>query len=639
MATFAPESNLRLYKNVDITGGQQILFQSKSAQSRYFQSKLISGSYLGNNLTYVRKSGQIKVDILPSVADTVDYLSFTNSNFENRTFYCKVINWEYVNNAVCAFTYYIDYFQTYMFDFTMRSGKILREHLSTVEYEKLQTDYLDMTVPEMFTQEPLAYGSGCEEMKKNTDGYEIQNEDYKLYLCVSQNPDGSEITQNKFVVSGMSLPSGYFVFENSANGSDALKVKINEYVANNNTSAILGLYLLPSSFVSQGAGIVKDLTSKVMNISGYNVYNKKLLRFPYRYIRVKTADGNVKEYQIEMFHGHNTGDIAFNMYCNIAGVPMLICTPYKYGHMNDESASTYNFDERIDCFQFPQMPYMTDGYLTYLASAYKNTVSSWTNEAKVARGGETALSNLKLNPDARLEATRSMDRGKTIGQAASDVFNSSNVFDASVNAGANILGNTIMAAMGYGTDLLGAAKRNVQNFTVTGQQELRNLQANTLAQAATIMEGNNFFGDIAGVASAAANGEYPSGNFSGARSAYVANDFHPGGADNYLAYKNNEICPQFQIVELRPDLLEKYDQFLKLYGLCSDRVGYPRVYNYIKNSSNQPKFVSGITGMTGEFAYTIMENCRVIGVNDTAAKFIETIFNSGCWFIKGESLL
>ena len=85
--------------------------------------------------------------------------------------------------------------------------------------------------------------------------------------------------------------------------------------------------------------------------------------------------------------------------------------------------------------------------------------------------------------------------------------------------------------------------------------------------------------------------------------------------------------------------LTLYDQFLKLYGLCSDRVGRPRIYNYIKNGADQPKFVSGITGMTGEFAYTIMENCRVIGLNDTAAKFIETIFNSGCWFIKGESLL
>ena len=651
MATYAPESNLRLYKNVDITGGQQIAFQSRNAQRQYFQSKLISGAYLGNDLTYVRKTGQIKVDITPSVADTVDYLSFTNSNFENRTFYCKVVNWEYVNNAVCAFTYYIDYFQTYMFDFTMRSGKILREHLSTTEYEKLQADYLDMTVPEMFTQEPLAYGTGCEEMFSNNTGFDFTNVDYYLYLCVSQNPDGSAIESGTdavpFQIRGFSLSSGFYKFPNNSPGMTSLKTLINEYVVNNNTSAILGLYFIPNGTIDETAASIIDLSNGIKDDP--NVYNKKLLRYPYRYIRVLGSDGNIKEYQIEKFKANEQGKFKFKIYCDIKGVPIIVCSPYKYGHENSANIqnTNYNFDERIDCFQFPQMPYMTDGYLTYLASAYKNTLTSYTTEYTGAQQDAYNVARQSWDPQFAAQAARqgSQDKAKAlIGAAAGGMYKEY------PNAGASIAGvitDTATGAAGLLPAFAGdlgitgatAGLKATMSALTANALETKQTQNNFMRQAATGIEAGNFFADSAGIAMAAANGEYPSGNFSGARNAYVANNYHTGGADNYLAYANNDVYPQFQIVKLRDDLLKKYDDFLKLYGLCSERAGRPRIYNYIKNSSNQPKFIDSFTGMTGSFCYTVMENCRVTGINDTAAKFIETIFNSGCWFIKGESLL
>ena len=111
MPLITPSSAVTLYKGINITAGENIIFKSIANQRAYFAKHAVTSV---NDCTYVRKTGRIRLEFPTATVAQCNYISFTNGAFENRTFYARIIDYEYINNVTTEIRYGIDYFQSFM---------------------------------------------------------------------------------------------------------------------------------------------------------------------------------------------------------------------------------------------------------------------------------------------------------------------------------------------------------------------------------------------------------------------------------------------------------------------------------------------------------------------------------------------
>ena len=127
-----PNSTIKLYANVDIDNGEQLVFSSVANQLAYFESCLAVSQV---PCTVVRKTGALRVEIAGNIISNCNYLSFTNPSFDDKIIYARIIDYDYINNECAEITYAIDYWQTWMFDVGYEPCFIEREHLSEADWE------------------------------------------------------------------------------------------------------------------------------------------------------------------------------------------------------------------------------------------------------------------------------------------------------------------------------------------------------------------------------------------------------------------------------------------------------------------------------------------------------------------------
>lgn len=166
-----PNTDITLYTGVDIGTCQQLAFSSLNKQRAYFQSKILK-QYV--NCTVVKeKIGVIKVAVKPvgqagtgeitgAELASANYMSFINPSFDNKTIYCYIVDYAYLNNETAEIRYMVDYWQTWLFDVTFDPMYIDREHLSQADWNTVEDNPYDPSVPQMLTGEPLPVAKGYE---------------------------------------------------------------------------------------------------------------------------------------------------------------------------------------------------------------------------------------------------------------------------------------------------------------------------------------------------------------------------------------------------------------------------------------------------------------------------------------------
>ena len=100
-------------------------FASEDAQNTYFASKVFTSIDLGDDYAYIRERQQIVVDFTKDQLQGVNYLRFNNNN---KWWYAFIISKDYVNESCTQITFEIDVMQTFMFDYTIDEGFVIREH-------------------------------------------------------------------------------------------------------------------------------------------------------------------------------------------------------------------------------------------------------------------------------------------------------------------------------------------------------------------------------------------------------------------------------------------------------------------------------------------------------------------------------
>lgn len=123
-------TNVRLMSGVpfDTTYSHSRWFESKTEQTSYFNSMTAVGT--GSNYSYQRDKGVLRFDKPRESLLDVNYMSFTNNDFGNKTMYAFVTRIDYANPGCSFINFIVDEFQTWMFDFTVKTSYVAREHVT-----------------------------------------------------------------------------------------------------------------------------------------------------------------------------------------------------------------------------------------------------------------------------------------------------------------------------------------------------------------------------------------------------------------------------------------------------------------------------------------------------------------------------
>lgn len=666
MANIAPCSTITLYSNVPITNGQQLAFKKVADQTAYFASKKISG-HESTNCTYVRRTGQLKIQDKMGIMLQCNYFSFKNGNadFENKTIYCRVTDFSYINNNTVLVSYVVDWFQTFMFDVTYESAILEREHLSVLDWGKVSTNPYDPSVYEMWTPEDLPvdksmekvytsgnpivhYGEiGYADLPTSIDtGYTFYGRpvivvfvsdydtagvgtDFFDYFDAYIDSEGDIHKGSTFtyctptfraIFTGDSVDVpvpravnvGFFACEGTSPYAlhlSAMKNFINGMTLQGLTCQIIGMYLINETFL----GAFLD-----------------------------TVDGNANT----IYYGivrPNPKDTSNTAVVN----KKLMFAPFSYLRVETTNGDIkeLNFEDFKDCQDsnsgvakihmlatldgLPQMDIVPENYkYKFTADPYYSTINLNIDE-RLTYG---AFPQIGFTTDAYLTFLSN----QYIGNLQSRTTASEQTTKVGKIGGVLGAFSTALAQAGVGGQyinpfgLLGGAV-NVTNEAIAATNQIKAYDESSVLR--------NLGGDDA---SAIASGDAVSEVFDEARQGYVADQYHAGSSGTlpyYLGMKDASTI-KFTRVMLKPIFYQQYDAYFTKYGYNSSRMGLPRICYYMQNSNvnaNLPKFLLQQNGQ-----YETYVKCKTIDVHYTmkpVSDFIEAMFRNGMRFIDGSSLI
>lgn len=656
MPLITPSSAVTLYKGINITAGENIIFKSVANQRAYFAKHVVASV---NDCTYVRKTGRLRLEFPTSTVAQCNYISFTNGAFENRTFYARIIDYEYINNVTTEIRYGIDYFQSFMFDVEYENCLIQREHLSETDFQKAEANPWDQSIYEFQTAENLVSGKEIEkiyEYKSDNTGdvmcypklestgqgilmqvasFSTELETQFLELLSTKGevitPSAEYHGAQEALFKNKLLPRPYYsIFLNLDSQLSDMQEVIDWLTLQGLDVEIIGIYAIPTQswlmWIYDQEEHYGGFTGTIDEDYVNRYTNKKLCQSPYYYLRVDNNCGARKEYKYEKFADIVQGGKQFTLtfLSMLEGVPKTAMAPlrYMYGGGGVNVRDDINLDERIEKTSFPQIGYSTDAYLSFVSSEYTNyirsldfstypsrSINNWADGAiglpiSIIKGAVGEASKY-VNPVSGL---------KNIGDVATnqDTFSASNIADTIASA---------VNPVSLGAGLVNAGLHIPQIIGAGMQGGWESEREQTVPDYRNMSTGD------------AINGVY--GPY---KQAYVADAYTPGntnGIMNYYAGIGDISTFIITRVQLRPEILEQYDKYFSFYGYTSNRYGVPRVCNYIKGSGDQPHFDETTSK---HFTYLKCGSMHVISPMQVVSDYIESLFSNGCRFLKGEDL-
>lgn len=660
MANVIPQGELKFYSGIHT--GRPMLFSSAANRDSYFSSHQ-SMSVGGNNYTVIKKqANKVRVTLNSTNPGQFNYLSFRNPNFEDLTYYCRILDYYWINQECCEYTFAIDIWLTYCFDVTYNSCFIERESLSEVEYNAASQYQTLFDVRKMRTDEPLAVG---EELQIDVnsgitlalgDSYSgakgkfvnvvfisgllfgenddpIDGETYNKYqwykgFCrnVAGSPQSGDPTysntpgmgawhssdenQNSFMlnssisgyfdgntlVNALKLPCDVLIIENNA----CVQELLDQLTLWNALSSITALYTMPLTMVcacfrdNHSLGTLLQVVPR-MPLNDPNV-SPKLATFPYTYIKVTAPDGNQKEFHFEWFNSMKSASGTADFYLTGAlnGLPKVSLTPVSYKKVIQNKE---DYTESM-CYQgFPQIPYCTDSFLAYLASASTDLMRS-----------NTAVNRFGMAQQAYAleQAEHEYDRRTTTGLLGTLLQTDPTTYSGAL-AGADIMLNTKKSV-----EYAKIQQAFAEEFLKGDKDLLRdsfNLSFNSTSENNTVVE-----------------------NLNGTRPSFVVADYHKTSDGGYEIFDAFNPCDFIvEVMALRTDVMYAYSAFFKEFGYALNTVALPIVANYVSGDSS-------IIHWDDNKTYIKTRDMHVTAALRPVQEFIEAMFNGGTQFIRGESL-
>lgn len=366
---------------------------------------------------------------------------------------------------------------------------------------------------------------------------------------------------------------------------------------------------------------------------GFNeVQNKKLLTFPYQYIRVTAPNGTKKEFKFENFTAiqDNTsggGTAAefvaqFTLLADLTSTPMLEMYPYMYklraGGSNAELMSfrhKLNVEERMEYTDFPQQAYMTDAYLSYVSQQYANQVRNEPMQGFDTESDREIIPYMRDFAEYNAKASVYNATGSMLGSIASPVVD---LASGNIPTIGSVIGAANAPARAGNMVNQAAITHHTAERAINTREREINLREEALNWGSTGEIGTSLVA---------------------AKSAFRMNNYKAGGGCGTLPYFTNGFRFTFDVMKLKPAFLQKFDEYFTNYGYKSTRTGVPHIATYLAGTKtgDAPKFLQNGQGYYVTYIKTV--DCKVFSNLDLVTDFFETLFNMGIQLIDGDTLI
>ena len=688
-----PDSSVTLYRNVDIDDCEQLVFSSAANQAAYFQSKIHpNGGY--SPCTVIRKTGSLRIEKSMAIVSACNYLSFINpigTAGDNKTIYCRIVDYEYVNNECTEISYIIDYWQTWMFDVSFNDMYIEREHLSQADWDKAETNPYDPTILEFRTSENLPiskdiekpyYEFGGEEAEDGTfigkgicDAYSIPNDIGMLMIF-------SDINL-KSLDAGASSPRpsqrlwGYltsFIYNGTSINNNLCALKLTDAIEKYFYDNIPGYTQTPAR---KGGQWNNSALGNITPFAGNRI------NAPVNYIYCDSTTGGIAEIfsmLLSWFTDNNLLDMILGIYPVPTGLMLLSGSHYDAPiGITMKTAKTFQTvtNKKLDLYPFSYYRVITPN------GDVKELRMEDFNSAQLGVDGCSIGMSLDVLEKPNL----------LIGPIS---YKASGISPNNVNVNMNSIEGVVYAQFptlpyaidGFQSQMAAVANSIIGNNTLDYQYEmqgkvspmealtseiadqaaggLRGLlsqiegpAANIGTQVAQTLSGvaTDYFGQTAQYKASnynrtmnaqkmseeaydvlhggTDNAVYK--NFQYARPAYAGSIYHQVNGDGIVNFNINFFVDiLFMRVSINPTILAQYDNYFSNFGYSSGRCGIPRVVNFIfgEHDDNLLPHWQTLNGKPTTYIKTI--DCKVTHSMLPVSAFIKQLFDGGIRMINGD---
>lgn len=323
-----------------------------------------------------------------------NYCMFMNptGDYAGKWWYAFVTDVAYVNDQVSEVLFEIDPLQTWMFDYTVTECYVEREHIAV---DTPGANLLD---------EPVSTGE-LEYGKQQTV------DRLKTYNIIVQTTESVDLEQTVplpitypqvggwygLIWSGCKL----YGFEDSNTAAEFIK-RLNGAGAGGAISSVFQWPRVLCPPIGADHGVEQNDTSHnqyVENftdpgtLNGYAPRNKKLLTYPFNFIRVDNNNGLYHDYRWEFFGSYDaTGQhfASFTIEASIDPTSDIFCSPRQYNNL------TVDFTEHLNLGGVPLCAWTYNSYQNWLAqNAGSNMVSAIASAAMLFPAGKAVAQGLR----------------------------------------------------------------------------------------------------------------------------------------------------------------------------------------------------------------------------------------------------
>lgn len=393
------------------------------------------------------------------------------------------------------------------------------------------------------------------------------------------------------------------------------------------TGQIISMNMIPNNLFAFSCeqatgGVIKVGQKTAKTTLPIQVTNRKLMRYPFSYIREIAPNGDMKELHYEDFKEvmDGTQDFArINCVLDVSDQPTLIIAPYKYrytGMSDDVTNDDANILESLIFAQFPTAPYNIDAYLAQVAANANSIIAGRT----VDGAWEMAATEANLSNESYF--WKYAQNVLSVPAAAAGV-------SAETDRDINGTGQEYVSAVhGLGKVGLAAVNAFAQDYALdvsktTSRGKFSNAQA---------------MWNGADSALAGEDGNAISANLRLAKPAYACNQYMMSNGNGVINFNQLSFCDITVLrVQLNSDILAVYDNWFSHFGYTSGRCGIPRVINYMHGDTAQADIPAWATVNNKPTTYIKTMDCKVIHSMIPVASFIKNMFDSGVRMIQGDA--
>lgn len=334
-------------------------FDSLTEQVKFFHT--IKQKYL-TQYSYIRKENKIVVNIPFDEITAVNYLVYKNVEISDKWYFAFVKEMKYLNDNATEIIFEIDVLQTYMFDYSVGSCFIEREHV------------LDDSIGANTIPEAVETGEYVSCNLQPSIPFSFNHNNCCAVLAVS------EIVVEYYSTANYEIPGGLYYIGCTTDAG--LKDLIKLYSKLGKMEAIASVFIAPKKFFTRWDTWSADGTELSGNFStslnfeitetleitktnylndNYKPKNKKLLCYPYSYLQVSNNSGQIVNYRWEEFNKiSGQSKIQFNVLGTISPGCSIKAYPIDYKNILN------NYDESITLGKLPIGSWSSDVYTNWL---------------------------------------------------------------------------------------------------------------------------------------------------------------------------------------------------------------------------------------------------------------------------------